>query len=319
MVKRKNCFLLFLLLALLSLCFAGETAENKLFEKNSMPVKVVTEETISNSTIQKNLRIALCHLDVSQGPQEKNIEKIEKAIHMAGQHGANWILTPETALQGYYFYVIDPSQKEKVTEQPSAAIKPLVDAAKKYKATLFLGAGEFDAKANCNRNSCLIFGSDGKLIGRHSKLSAHVGFGAEVWSTNDNKLNPLECNGVSTGVLVCSDIWFLQYPRILADKGAQIILDIAAWPPTKETGNPLPSWELASERTGLPVVICNQTGTPRWMDMTPGQSAVVDKGKAKLLYSGQEAVLLFDWNPETGKVVSEEFKIVPVKASVEVE
>ena len=258
----------------------------------------------------ETIRIALCHLDVSQGPQEKNIEKIEKAIHVAGQHGANWILTPETALQGYYFYVIDPSQKEKLTEQPSATIKPLVDAAQKYKATLFLGAGEHDAKANCYRNSCLVFSSDGELIGRHSKLSAHVGFGAEVWSTNDNKLDPIVCDGVSTGVLVCSDIWFLQYPRILADKGAQIILDIAAWPPTKETGDPLPSWERASERTGLPVVICNQTGTPRWMDMTPGQSAVVEKGKAKLLYSGEEAVLLFDWDPATGKVESEEFEIV---------
>ena len=78
----------------------------------------------------QTIRIALCHLDVSQGPQEKNIEKIERAIHVAGQHGANWILTPETALQGYYFYVIDPSQKEKITEQPSATVRPLVDAAK---------------------------------------------------------------------------------------------------------------------------------------------------------------------------------------------
>ena len=98
----------------------------------------------------------------------------------------------------------------------------------------------------------------------------------------------------------------------MADKGAQIIVDIAAWPPAKETGNPLPSWELASQRTGLPVVVCNQTGNPRWMDMTPGQSAVVENGKAKLLHSGEEAVLLFDWNPGTGKVVSDTFDILTI-------
>ena len=305
-MRRKSSVIFFLFLVMLMFCSISVAAKA---EKNGRESDAILNTEL-HFTKRNSLRIALCHLDVSQGPQEKNIEKIEKAIHVAGQHGANWILTPETALQGYYFYVIDPSQKEKITEQPSPTVQPLVDAAKKYKATLFLGAGEFDAKANCYRNSCLVFGSDGKLIGRHSKLSAHVGFGAEVWSTNDNKLNPIYCNGVSTGVLVCSDIWFLQYPRILADKGAQIIVDIAAWPPTKETGDPLSSWERASERTGLPVVICNQTGTPRWMDMTPGQSAVVEKGKAKLLYSGEEAVLLFDWNPETGKVVSEEFEIV---------
>ena len=88
------------------------------------------------------LRIALCHLDVSQGPQDKNIKKIEKAIHIAGNHGANWILTPETALQGYYFYVIDPTQKEKIKTQPSESVRPLQKAVSQYGAYLFLGAGE---------------------------------------------------------------------------------------------------------------------------------------------------------------------------------
>ena len=305
-MRRKSLVVFLLLLAALISCTISFAAEK---EKEQQENDAVYKHVASFGE-RKSLRIALCHLDVSQGPQEKNIEKIEKAIHSAGQPGANWIVTPETALQGYYFYVIDPSQKEKIKEQPSSTIDSLLKASGKYGASLFLGAGDYDAKADCYRNACLVFGPDGNLIGRHNKLSAHVGFGAEKWSTNDNKLNPVICDGVTTGVLVCSDIWFLNYPRILADKGAQIIVDIAAWPPTKETGNPLPSWERVSERIGLPLVICNQTGTPQWMDMTPGQSAVIENGKAKLLYSGKEAVLLFDWNPETGKVVSEKFELI---------
>ena len=160
-----------------------------------------TGENASNAdSFQKNssdkcIRIALCHLDLAQGPQEKNIQKIEKAIHVAGRHGANWIITPETALQGYYFYVINPKQKDKIEEQPSDAIRFLLDASSSYGAYLFLGAGEYDKKADCYRNSCLVFGPDGKLVGRHSKMTAHVGFGAEVWSTNDHKLNPVACSG----------------------------------------------------------------------------------------------------------------------------
>ena len=307
-MRRKSLVVFLLLLAALISCTISFAAEK---EKEQQENDAVYKHVASFGE-RKSLRIALCHLDVSQGPQEKNIEKIEKAIHSAGQHGANWIVTPETALQGYYFYVIDPSQKEKIKEQPSSTIDSLLKASGKYGASLFLGAGDYDAKADCYRNACLVFGPDGNLIGRHNKLSAHVGFGAEKWSTNDNKLNPVICDGVTTGVLVCSDIWFLNYPRVLADKGVQIIVDIAAWPPAKETGNPLPSWELASQRTGLPVVVCNQTGNPRWMDMTPGQSAVVENGKAKLLHSGEEAVLLFDWNPGTGKVVSDTFDILTI-------
>ena len=319
--SRKILFLFLLLISLLlcSVCAAGENVkgsrQNLARTKISKPVAATGSDTIKVGQKENRvLRIALCHLDVSQGPQETNIKKIEKAIRIAGGHGANWILTPETALQGYYFYVIDPSQKENIETQPSESIRPLLDASSKYGSYLFLGAGERDEKANCYRNSCLVFGPDGKLVGRHSKLSAHVGFGAEKWSTNDCKLEPIVCSNVKTGVLACSDIWFLQFPRILADKGAKIILDLAAWPPTKETGDPRHSWELASQRTNLPVVICNQTGKPRWMDMTPGQSTVIENGKAKFLYSGEEAVLLFEWDPKTGKVVSKQFAVIPFKS-----
>ena len=299
----KICFSLFFVL--LTLCCTGLAAGTGKYNSDSV--------IFQNGNINRTIRIALCHLDIAQGPQSDNIKKIEKAIHIAGRHGANWIVTPETALQGYYFYVIDPAQKEKIKTQPSEDILPLTEACKKYGAYLFLGAGERDEAANCYRNSCLLFGPDGKLAGRHSKMTAHVGFGAEVWSTNASTLQLLTCEDVKVGALVCSDVWFLQFPRILADKGAQIIIDIAAWPPAQETGNPLPSWELASRRTGLPVVVCNQTGKPKWLDMTPGQSAVVENGKAKLLHSGEEAVLLFEWDPEAGRVLSDKFQILQMK------
>ena len=308
---KKSCFLF--LLVLLSFCSSVIAAGKQCDSASAVSKSRSTVQSFSDCQNNNAIRIALCHLDVAQGPQAENLKKIEKAMHIAGQNGANWIVTPETALQGYYFYVIDPGQKDKIKSQPSEDIRPLTEACKKYKAYLFLGAGERDEAANCYRNSCLVFGPDGKLAGRHSKLTAHVGFGAEVWSTNAFSADPLICNNVKVGALVCSDIWFLQFPRIMADKGAQIIIDIAAWPPTKETGNPLHSWELASSRTNLPVVICNQTGTPKWMDMTPGQSAVIENGKAKLLYSGAEAVLLFEWDKETGKVMSDTFEVLPLK------
>ena len=221
---KKFCFLL--LVICLTLCSTGLAA--------GTGERVPNVTNLKKGNPNKTIRIALCHLDVAQGPQEKNIQKIEKAIHIAGGHGANWIVTPETALQGYYFYVIDPGQKDKIKAQPSEDIRSLTEACKKYDAYLFLGAGAYDKQADNYRNTCLIFGPDGKPVGRHNKMSAHVGFGAERWSTNDYILKPVTCSDVTTGVLVCSDIWFLNYPRVLADKGAQIIIDIAAWPPAPQ-------------------------------------------------------------------------------------
>lgn len=306
-MRRKSLVVFLLLLAALISCTISFAAEK---EKEQQENDAVYKHVASFGE-RKSLRIALCHLDVSQGPQEK-IFKNRKSNPHCREPWSKLDCYAGNSFAGILF-LCDRSETEgKIETQPSDAMRPLLNASSRYGAYLFLGAGDYDKQAECYRNSCLIFGPDGKPVGRHNKMSAHVGFGAEVWSTNDNKLNPVVCSGVATGVLVCSDIWFLNYPRVLADKGAQIIVDIAAWPPAKETGNPLPSWELASQRTGLPVVVCNQTGNPRWMDMTPGQSAVVENGKAKLLHSGEEAVLLFDWNPGTGKVVSDTFDILTI-------
>lgn len=49
------------------------------------------------------MKIALCHLEISRGPEHKNIELLENAVRIAADNGAKWVVTPETAVQGYYF------------------------------------------------------------------------------------------------------------------------------------------------------------------------------------------------------------------------
>ena len=57
------------------------------------------------------MKIALCHLEISRGPEHKNIELLENAVRIAADNGAKWVVTPETAVQGYYFYKLNPDAK----------------------------------------------------------------------------------------------------------------------------------------------------------------------------------------------------------------
>jgi N-carbamoylputrescine amidase len=82
----------------------------------------------------------------------------------------------------------------------------------------------------------------------------------------------------------------------MKEKGARLLVDIAAWPPTETCGDPLPAWKKCSAITGLPMWVCNQTGNIEWMDMTVGLSAVVENGSLQLSYKGDEAILFFDWS-----------------------
>lgn len=250
------------------------------------------------------MRIALCHLELSLGPEARNIELLEKAIEIAGENGADWVLTPETALQGYYFHREDPSRI--VNPMPNTRIGKIIELVKKYGIHLFLGCGEYDEADKCSYNSCIVFGPAGNIIGRHRKIFGEK-FVTEEWAERGNVVEPIMCGNINTGVLVCADAWEIKHSHILRDKGAEIILDVAAWPITKVCGNPLAFWLRCSEETGLPFVLCNQTGMTEYMNMNVGQSVAITNGELMLAYSGDSAVLLCDYDEEQRLFTSERF------------
>lgn len=258
----------------------------------------------------KIMKIALCHLEVSCGPQEKNLEKIERAVKIAGEHGARLVATPETAVQGYYFHRIDEARKLEV--QPAPYLNALREVVKQFEMYLMLGCGEFVEETGLHHNSCLVFASDGSLQSRNRKIYGEK-LGSEKWASPGDKMSTTNCDGVNIGVLVCADSWFDERPLDLKEQGADILIDIAAWPETPETGNPLPSWQKVTKITGLPFVVCNQTGKTKWMDMSIGESVVIQDEVVKCIYSGEEAVLFFEFDTVSKQILSEKFEVVKLK------
>ena len=256
------------------------------------------------------MKIALCHLEVSCGPQEKNLEKIERAVKIAGEHGARLVATPETAVQGYYFHRIDETRQLEV--QPANYLDSLRKTVKEQNLYLLLGCGEFVEETGLHHNSCFAFAPDGSLQSRHRKIYGEK-LGSEKWASPGDRMSTTNCDGINVGVLVCADSWFDERPLALKEQGADILIDIAAWPETPETGNPLPSWKKVTKITGLPFVLCNQTGKTKWMDMSIGESVVIQDEVVKCIYSGEEAVLFFEFDTNSKKIISEKFEVVPLK------
>ncbi|WP_378952766.1 carbon-nitrogen hydrolase family protein [Pelosinus sp. sgz500959] len=255
------------------------------------------------------MRIALLHLDLSGGPEEKNLLLLTKAITLAAQEGATWIVTPETALQGYFF-----TQKDRpfsIPVQPAPLLQPLQELIATYGVTVFLCCAEQEPSTGLYYNSCLVIGPEGEVIGRHRKMRSH-GTGAEGWASKGSVLEPMLCQEMSAGVLVCADAYFEENGQTLRDKEAKVIIVPAAWPPGGCGGPPVNAWERCSAVSGLPVFVCNQTGNQERMDLSKAQSAVIVKGKLQLAYHGVEAMLLVDWDIEKQELLSEEFTIVPL-------
>lgn len=254
------------------------------------------------------MRIALLHLELSGGPEERNLLLLQQAITLAAQAGAQWAVTPETALQGYFF--TQKGRPFSIPVQPAPELQPIRQIAAAYGLTVFLGCAERDAVSGRCYNSCLIIDGNGEIIGRHRKMHSH-GSGAEGWAEKGTVLEPFACREMTAGVLVCADAYFEKNARILKDKQARIIVVPAAWPPGGCGGPPVNAWERCSRESGLPVWICNQTGNREVMDMSKAQSAVVVGGKLMLAYSGlKQAVLLFDWDEAGQTLLSADFKVL---------
>ncbi len=255
------------------------------------------------------MKIALCHLEVSCGPQESNLEKIERAIKIAGERGARVVVTPETAVQGYYFHRLDEARKLEV--QPTPYLDSMRKTVAEQNVYLLLGCGEYVSEIGKHHNSCLVFAPDGSLQSRHRKIYGEK-LGSEKWASPGDAVSTTKCDGVNVGVLICADSWFDERPLALKEQGADLLIDIAAWPETKETGNPLPSWKKVTKITGLPFIVCNQTGKTKWMDMTIGESVAIQDEVVKCSYSGAEAVLLLEFDTVKNKILSEKFEVVPL-------
>jgi N-carbamoylputrescine amidase len=254
------------------------------------------------------MRLALLHLELSGGPEDVNLAVLQRAIRLAAEHGANWVVTPETAVQGYFFAEKDGLSR--VPVQPDRYLQAVEQLVVRYGLTLFLGCAERDAETGKHYNCCLVIGPDGRLWGRHRKMRAHS-TGAEAWATRGDRLEPVSCPGMQAGILICADSWFVDNARELKDKGAEVIVVPAAWPPG-ECG-PGDCWERCSQATGLPVWVCNQTGSRERLDFSQASSAVVVGGSTQFSYKGlQPAVLLFDWDCSRQCAVSTQFAVVAV-------
>lgn len=255
------------------------------------------------------MKIALLHLDLAGGPRDKNESLLLHASKRAAEKGASIIVTPETALEGYYFYMRDPVALERMPVHRSSDFRHFQNLAKEKNLTIFLSAVEKEKNGRAY-NSCFFLAPDGEEKGAHRKMYSHR-MGAEAWLSVGSSIHIFPVTPLRVGVLVCSDVYYEKSCRAMKEAMADLVIVSAAWPPASCCPDPLAVWEKSSLRCGCPIVLCNQTGHYKRMDMTRGDSAVLSEGKCLMSYRGDPAVLLFDYDEVKRKVRSQTFEVLP--------
>ncbi len=151
----------------------------------------------------RKLRISFLHLAPVTCDIGHNRKLVERGVKAAAEHGAQWVITPELCIPGYL--VMDQIGTDWILPQPDPWMDGFLGLVKEHKLTVFLSHPERDPATDKMYNTVFVINADGEIIGKHRKVKA-LG-GAESWSTSGWKIDPIDCDGISTGILICADAY----------------------------------------------------------------------------------------------------------------
>lgn len=154
--------------------------------------------------------------------KEANFQKLDKYARLAAAQGAQLVVTPEGFMDGYISNDAD-LDRQKYLEIGEAIDGPMMrrvgNLSRELKIYLLVGFSE--RRGEQMYNTVALFGPDGALLSRYAKT--HVG--SERYNAQGTEFPVVETPLGRWGALICLDRQLPETARILAIKGAQLILN----------------------------------------------------------------------------------------------
>lgn len=243
---------------------------------------------------RQSATVALLHVGSRPGDVEYNERLIERAVLQAVALGARLIVTPELCLSGYGFrnligtHWIGDGQPARLAW--AARLAQRTDG-----AALVLGLPEADGETLFN--SMIVFGADGRVVGRHRKIAV-LRVGSESWSSPGDRATVVDVPGIGRlGLFVCADMYSKRLVDETAAQGCDLLVSSAAWAPGEH--GPSGEWEWASRTTQRPVLVCNRTGRDV-LDFTGARSVAAIDGTIAFAHADPgDGIVLVDWTANT--------------------
>jgi len=195
-----------------------------------------------------------------------NLDKAEHMVRAAASEGANIILLQEMFATEFIFNFgwSEALFSYAETVEQSEALARMRDLAKEL--GVVIPANFFERSGQAYFNTNLIIDADGKDLGIYRKMHIPLGppscYEKYYFSPGDKGFRIFETAFGSIGCAVCWDQWFPETARIMALKGADILLY-----PTAIGSDCHDHWQTAmcghAASNLMPVVAANRVGTER--------------------------------------------------------
>ncbi|MCX6926860.1 MAG: carbon-nitrogen hydrolase family protein [Verrucomicrobia bacterium] len=178
----------------------------------------------------------------------------EKWLDRAGEKLVDLALLPE-------MFNGKPPKQAEVLNGPSGLL--LAHKAKQWR--MYVSASYYEKRSNLVLNTAPLFDRDGKLVGTYSKNEVYDPEEDEGVSPG-TELPVFDTDFGKVGIMICYDSWFPEVTRLLAYKGAELVLlpnagyyaglmparaaDNGVWIAVSTLGNPAGVWDPGGAMAG---------------------------------------------------------------------
>lgn len=177
------------------------------------------------------MRIALCQFTAGQD-KAKNLAGILQWVEKASAAGAELVVLPE-----YAMYMPEESSSQIRQEAESISgefVTALSNSARENGISLICNVFE-RSEEDRPYNTSVVIDSSGELIGTYRKVHLYDAFGyqesANLLSSKTPEPLVVSIGGFQVGVLICYDLRFPEWARAYIDRGADLLVYSAGWPP----------------------------------------------------------------------------------------
>lgn len=238
---------------------------------------------------EKKLKILGIQMSSEIGDKWENFSKVADLIDKNIKKGTDIIILPEVWAVGW-----KPSEFEDSAEdlQDSETIEFLSELAQRYNVNII--GGSFISKAKCKiqsaksscslltphsslYNTCPVLNRSGELVSTYNKMHLFSYYGCDEGKYVEPGKNPvlIEIDGVKVGLSICYDIRFPELYRAYRKTGADLLINMAAWPKSRAI-----HWETLSKTRAIEnqcfMVALTQSGLIEKEEWNLGHSRIID-------------------------------------------
>ncbi len=226
----------------------------------------------------QTIRVAAVSINSLLGQVDRNIEQIAHWSKRAAEKGAELVLFPELQMQGH----CTPNTWELAEEVPTGPIcRRLAEIAQSCK--LFLSVGISEKERSVVFNTQVLFGPDGYL-GKQRKL--HCSRDEVLYYKGGREMPVFDIGKCKVGMIICYDNQFPEIARILALRGADVLLmphaaRMKMWDDSPGAAQAareyahdffISSYGMRARENACFAVLTNQAGRAGYVDMYPRDS-----------------------------------------------